>query len=391
MKAIKTPIDIIFHPRQFPQGCGMAIALSLFGITLLHNTPILANPLEEADALSPLLEMDSEFNSSEVSTQIITTRPTLPIIPLVENSVRETPPIDNRFNPTLWVQTPQFVTQDPPLLEPTSPGTTGSPDETEELRQQWLLPLPPTTFVPIEPPTATIRRGGTTRVAPGSSSISPTAFGPGFGHFFWGAGFQHRTRFTDSSDGTISTGFGLGNPRTTVGLQTTVTVLDLVSNRSYDDGFMKRGSISFKLHRLLPNDFAVAVGVENAIVWGFTDAGTSTYGVVTKRFQLRESPEEPFSRVTVSLGLGNGRFRFEDDFNNDVNTVNVFGSVGVRVHPQVSAIADWSGQDLTLAASIVPFRNIPIVLTPAIADITGSAGDGVRFRLGVGYSHFFRF
>lgn len=312
------------------------------------------------------------------------------MIPLGDNSISETPPIDNRFNPSLFAETLPLTAQDPPLAEPTSPGTPGNP-ETEDLRQQWQLPLPPTTFVPIEPPAATIRRGGTTRVAPGSSSISPTAFGPGFGQFFWGAGFQHRTRFTDSADGTISTGFGLGNPRRNVGLQTTVTVLDLVENRSYDDGFMKRGSISFKLHRLLPNDFAVAVGVENAIVWGFTDAGTSTYGVVTKRFQLRESTEEPFSRVTVSLGLGNGRFRFEDDFNNDVDTVNVFGSVGVRVHPQVSAIADWSGQDLTLAASIVPFRNIPLVLTPAIADITGSAGDGARFRLGVGYSHFFSF
>ncbi len=369
----------------------MAIALFLFSSTWVNHPPLLANSLENISALSPILEMDSDVKTDKNLPPNITTRPVLPMIPLAENSISETLPIDNPFNPSLFAETLPLTAQDPPLPEPNSSGTTESSDETEELRQQWQLPLPPTTFVPIEPPTATIRRGGTTRVAPGSSSISPTAFGPGFGQFFWGAGLQHRTRFTDSADGTISTGFGLGNPRRTVGLQTTVTVLDLMSNRSYDDGFMKRGSISFKLHRLLPNNFAVAVGVENAIVWGFTDAGTSTYGVVSKIFNLRESTAEPFSRVTVSLGVGNGRFRFEDDFNNDVNTVNVFGSVGVRVHQQVSAIADWSGQDLTLAASIVPFKNIPLVLTPAIADITGSAGDGVRFRLGFGYSHFFRF
>ncbi|MCT7966056.1 hypothetical protein NG799_06885 [Laspinema sp. D1] len=391
MKAIKAPISIISPTCQFSPKCSMAIALFLFSTTLLHHPPLLANSLEDPSAFSPILERNSDVNSEENPPKIITTRPALPMIPLAENSVWETPQIDNQFNPALFAETQQFIAQDPPLTEPTSPGTTESPDEIEDLRQQWQLPLPPTTFVPIEPPATTIRRGGTSQVAPGSSSISPTAFGPGFGQFFWGAGFQHRTRFTDSADGTISTGFGLGNPRRTVGLQTTVTVLDLMSNRNNDDGFMKRGSISFKLHRLLPNNFAVAVGVENAIVWGFTDAGTSTYGVVSKTFSPRESTEEPFSRVTVSLGLGNGRFRFEDDFNNDVNTVNVFGSVGVRVHPQVSAIADWSGQDLTLAASIVPFKNIPLVLTPAIADITGSAGDGARFRLGVGYSHFFSF
>ncbi len=71
------------------------------------------------------------------------------------------------------------------------------------------------------------------------------------------------------------------------------------------------------------------------------------------------------------------------------NSVNVFGSVGLRVAETVSLIADWTGQDLTIGASIAPFRNLPLVITPAVADITDNAGDGARFILGVGYN--FRF
>jgi hypothetical protein len=278
----------------------------------------------------------------------------------------------------------QFAPSEPPNVE--TP-TTGDRPSRESLEKQWLLPLPAEAEVTV--PQQVQRIGSQRRVAPSSSIISPTAFTARWGQAFTGAGFQERTRFTDSSDGAISTGFGVGDPRKNIAFQTTITVLDLFSNRDYDDGFMKRGSFSFKAGRLIANDWMVAVGVENAIVWGFTDAGTSVYGVVSRTFSLKETTAEPLSRLTVSLGLGNGRFRTEDDFNDDKNTVNVFGSVGLRIAQPVSAIADWSGQDLSLGLSVVPLPNIPLVISPALTDITGSAGDGVRFRVGVGYSYFF--
>ncbi|NER37817.1 MAG: hypothetical protein F6J93_28310 [Oscillatoria sp. SIO1A7] len=251
----------------------------------------------------------------------------------------------------------------------------------EALRQELLIPELPVTLTPSTLGAA---------ASPGSSSGSPTAFGANFGNFFMGASFQERTRFTDSSDGSISAGFGLGDSRKSVGLEVAVSVLDL-STRGGDNSAFDRGSFSFKLHKALPNNLAVAVGYENGIVWGFTDAGSSVYGVVSKIFQLQDSASKPFSSLTVSAGIGNGRFRSEDDFNDDRGTVNAFGSVGLRVVERVSAIADWTGQDLTLGASLVPFRNLPIVVTPAVSDITGSAGDGARFILGVGYSRSFSF
>ncbi len=278
----------------------------------------------------------------------------------------------------------QPATSAEPINAPTpTPDNTASSDlneaEIEALREQLRIPSLPVVLMPSTLGAA---------ASPGSSSGSPTAFGADFGSVFTGASFQERTRFTSSSDGAVSAGFGLGNATKAVGLEIAVSVLDLTS-RGGDDRAFDRGSVSFKLHRRLPNNFAVAVGYENALVWGFTDAGSSFYGVGSKIFQFQDSPRQPFSSLTVSLGLGNGRFRTEDDFNADKKTVNVFGSAGLRVLEPVSVIADWTGQDLTLGASIAPFRNIPIVITPAIADITGSAGDGSRFILGIGYSYSF--
>ena len=63
--------------------------------------------------------------------------------------------------------------------------------------------------------------------------------------------------------------------------------------------------------------------------------------------------------------------------------------MGLQVIPLASVIADWTGQDLFLGASIVPFRRIPLFIVPGVADVTGKAGNGARFVLGVGYGiHF---
>jgi hypothetical protein len=296
-------------------------------------------------------------------------------LPQVSNSDRASTYIVGYQPPT----TPEEISL--PTSNPENNSSSLDEAEIAALREQLKIPELPVVLTPSTLGPA---------ASPGSSSGSPTAFGADFGSLFTGASFQERTRFTESSDGAVSAGFGLGDATKAVGLEVAVSVLDLTTNNGDDQAF-DRGSFSFKLHRRFPNNFAVAVGYENAIVWGFTDAGSSLYGVGSKIFQLQDSPRKPFSSLTVSLGVGNGRFQSEDDFNADKDNLNVFGSAGLRVLEPVSVIADWTGQDLTLGASIVPFRNIPIVITPAVADITGSAGDGSRFILGVGYSYSFSY
>lgn len=217
---------------------------------------------------------------------------------------------------------------------------------------------------------------------PSISVAMPFASGLNFGSIGIGAGWQSRTRYTNLADGGLGIGIGLGNSEKFVGFDVVASILDV-------SDFARRGSLSFKLHRSLSDDFAVAVGVQNAIIWGFTDAGTSVYGVATKTFNLQESVEEPFSLLVVSAGIGGGQFRSESDIYSEIESVGVFGSAALRVVEPVNAIAEWTGQDLTLGLSYAPFRNIPIVVTGAVTDLTGNAGDGSRFLLRVGYSFSF--
>jgi hypothetical protein len=219
------------------------------------------------------------------------------------------------------------------------------------------------------------------RYSPSISYLTPSAYGKSLGQFSVGGSFQSKVRFRSESDAFVGGGLGLGDPRKAVGLDVSVGIADVTT--------FERGTIGFKVHRRLPAQVAIAVGIDNAITWGFVDGEISPYGVVSKAFQLREDPRAPFSQLYVSAGAGTGRYRSQSDIVNRRDSVGVFGSVAVRVIEQVNFITEWSGQDLTLGISILPFPKIPLVFTPAVTDVTGTAGDGPRFTIGVGYGFSF--
>ncbi|PZV24868.1 MAG: hypothetical protein DCF12_16725, partial [Snowella sp.] len=150
--------------------------------------------------------------------------------------------------------------------------------------------------------------------SPGISSNVPTAFGASLGDVGIGVGFQNRTRFTQTADGGGGIAFGLGDPYNAVGFDVGIGLNDLGINGN--GSFGSRGSFLFKLHRVLPEDFRIAVAVDNALVWGGSDADTSVYGVVSKTFRLKESRFESFSRLYLNVGVGSGIFRTEDQVNN---------------------------------------------------------------------------
>ncbi|AKE65297.1 hypothetical protein MYAER_2957 [Microcystis aeruginosa NIES-2549] len=254
-----------------------------------------------------------------------------------------------------------------------TPVDTNVSPELQRLRQEFLIEEPQTLSAKL----------AEVVVAPGASISTPIGFGASLGQIFGGFGFQSRTRFTNQADGGLSLGGGLGDPQKIVGLDVTLAILSL-----FDDN-AGRGSFSFKIHRSLPEGFAVALGFENAINWGGTDGGSSIYGVVSKFFQLTETTKEPFSQLTLSLGVGGGRFRSEGAIEDGVNSLGVFASAGLRIVEPVSAIVEWSGQDLNAGISLIPFQNIPLTVNLAGADLTGNAGDGARFVMSIGYNYFF--
>jgi hypothetical protein len=225
---------------------------------------------------------------------------------------------------------------------------------------------------------------GQVRLGPAASVSVPTAFGVDAGELFLGASYQGRTRYTEEDDAAVVAGLGIGTRRV-VALEVALTSYSTLRGAP-----LETGGASFKLHRQLPRSTSVAVGWENAILWGGSDDAGSLYATGTRVVPLRRDPSQRFSVGVVTLGIGNGRFRFEEDDADGNETVNVFGAVGLRVSEPLSVVADWTGQDLNAAASVTPIRRVPLVLTAGVADLTGAAGDGARFIFSLGYGLAFR-
>lgn len=224
-----------------------------------------------------------------------------------------------------------------------------------------------------------IKVNGDFQASPALSIVIPTAFGLDKNTGFISGSFQSRTRYTNQADGGLGIGIGLGDAQKAVGVELSYALASFGGSRDFGSG-----GFNAKVHRQLPNGFAVAAGWNGFLnVGDKNDFENSVYGVVSKIIKTREDINQPFSRVALTAGVGSGQFRSEDNAVNDSGGVNVFGNVAVRVARPVSVIAEWSGQDLGVGVSLAPFKNIPLVITPAVRDIVG-AGDGPRFVLGTG-------
>jgi hypothetical protein len=282
--------------------------------------------------------------------------------------------------------TPEVITSPADFFSQVPTTNTDQIDQSDAPVGRNMLQTEPTypeqkPFKPQKLPLVLEKKKARPASSPGITMLTPSAYGKSWRKASFGVGLQSRARFTDQADGILGVGFGLGDAKKSVGLDISIAIVDI---SDFDNG-----TISWKLHRQLPEDFAVAVGVRNFVTFGSTDGGTSGYGVITKMFRLQDNESKPLSRLYVSAGVGGGQFRSESDINNNIDSLGVFGSVAVTVAQPVNAIVEWSGQDLGLGLSVAPFKNIPLVITPGISDITGTAGDGVRFILGVAYSFSF--
>jgi hypothetical protein len=255
-----------------------------------------------------------------------------------------------------------------PQGENTQPASSDVPGIINELDN-----LPKQTF--------TTSNGNSRTLSPGFTISNPSGFGADNNTVFLVGDYQGRTRDTKLDAGVMTLGVGLGDARKAVGAEFSYTQDSFETDR-------ESGGFNAKLHRRISDDSSIAVGWNHfARIGNYLNyPKNSYYAAYTKVFKTREYLEQPFSRVAVTTGIGSGQFLNEKEASSkDPDGLNVFGTVAVRVAQPVSAIAEWTGQDLALGLSIAPFKNIPLVITPAFRDITG-AGDGARFVLGTGLS-----
>jgi hypothetical protein len=241
-------------------------------------------------------------------------------------------------------------------------------------------------------PTAPAVQQGTVAApvnAPVGGITTPSGFGANWGDAFIGFGTQSQIpaigRGAEGLDSTsLGAGFGLGDARSAIGLETSYSTAG-----SFNSKIFNRGNVNFKLHKVLADNLAVAVGWENAINHGYTgatDPGSTVYGVLTGVLPLGDT-----SNITASVGAGNGRFRTSLDIENDKQGTNLFGSLGFRVSENIALVGDYNGRNFNvgLPLTVKLSDGVGVQVTPALLDIGGNnfSGPSSRFAVsgGVGF------
>ena len=214
----------------------------------------------------------------------------------------------------------------------------------DALRAKFMLPVPDIGLG--------TEQGRFPRGAPGTSSGSPIAFGANWNDAFVGFGVQSPVRYSAAgdADGSASVGFGLGNSSNAVGLEVAVNALSSIRS-----GVGNRVGVGLKAHKLLGDNWGIALGVQGVQLNANADDRNSIYGVVTKAFSLEGTALSQFKGLTWSGGIGTEAFQMAGDLNTGKHGVGIFTSAALRVNDASSVILDWSGQDLNLGVSFVPY------------------------------------
>jgi S-layer homology domain len=235
---------------------------------------------------------------------------------------------------------------------------------------------------------------------PVSGLTTPSGFGANWGTVFIGSGYQDSLApnpwlgsqrsaplLVNTSGFGLGAGFGIGNSRDLVGLETSYSTS---SNGGGPDGstplgLFSRGAVNFKLHKQFGDNFAIAAGWENAIKHGYDSSDQTVrdtfYGVVTGVLPVSDT-----NNFTASVGIGNGRFRQIADIVNDRDKTAFFGSLGFRISDNIGIVTDYNGRNFSVGLPL-NFRlsdNIGVQVTPAILDVAGDKISGEVSRFGIG-------
>jgi hypothetical protein len=333
---------------------GASVGLSTIGMASAAQAE---TPTDESTTIA-IESVGQTAGASIVSTQASLTQASLTQASLAQASLAQATASQPQLQPLTERQT---VAQANPAIaaEP-------SAEEIEKIRQELL----------IEPLTQ-LRAPGYT---PGSTAGGPTAFGSNWGDVFVGLSLSNRRGRANEADGAITAGFGLGDAKNAVGLETTVNIGSLRR-------FAANGDVGFKLHRNLSEDSAIAIGWDTGIKWGDEnrDVPSTVYGVATKIMKLRPDDKDNALPLTVSIGLGGGRFRSFEDTTARRGSVGLFGSVGLQVAPQASLVSTWTGRDLNMGVSFVPIKTTPLFITAVAANLLRRNDNETVFTIGIGY------
>jgi hypothetical protein len=283
---------------------------------------------------------------------------------------------------------PNPTSSEPSSVTPTAGGSNSSLQESQNLRMR---------LDGVSKQEFDIKCPCYGQLSPGMTLFNPAGFGADKNTLFLTGSYQSSIRQFGGSDGELGVGLGVGDARDWLGLEVAYTMFSFGRSQGFGSG-----AFSAKVHKRLDDDLSVAVGWNRFadVKFGggagidFDYPKNSYYGAITKVFATTDNVDSFLSRIALTAGVGGGVFLPEQTLRDaaaagtDPSGVNVFGSAAFRIAQPVSAIVEWTGQDLAAGLSIVPFQGFPLVISPGFRDIAG-AGNGARFVVGAGLTYQF--
>jgi len=213
------------------------------------------------------------------------------------------------------------------------------------------------------------------------SIMTPSGFG-GYGTAVFGgvAGIYPQV-YTHHPDFIASGGICVGDPLKSINFAAIINVLNVnkFNDLSYSfilsKAIFKGSSISAGGLQLFPN-------------LRQTDFPNATFYIAySHAVQTIPSKITGESKLTYTIGVGNGRFllKSDEDFITGKGKygTGVFGSVSYEIFKHINLNAEWTGQNLALSTGLRPAK-IPISFGVGVTNLTAYSSDkaGVIFSMG---------
>ena len=231
-------------------------------------------------------------------------------------------------------------------------------------------------------PLKTTDRSGTLSPDDALQSITiPSGFG-GYGTYvFGGVGGAYPQVYQKNADLIASGGFCAGNPVEAVNVAAGLNLTDVHRFRDFSGNLI--------VSRTIFAGSSISVGGLQLFANKHqSDApGATFYFAFSHAIQTLPSATEGASRLSYTIGIGNGRFYVKsfDDIKAGKGThgTAVFGSISYEIIRHVNINAEWSGMNLGVTFGLRPFKN-PLSIGIGVVDLTRYSADkpGMTFTFG---------
>ena len=226
------------------------------------------------------------------------------------------------------------------------------------------------------------------RLRPSLGGGKPTGYVGGWGDYFISGTAGTRgdadQELRDFLDGSVNVGFAIGDPVRAIGVE-------VYWGAGSIKDFNANGGFGVSAGRLLVNRWNLQVAAAGGVI-DFYQYGdepgsrfSSPYGALTFATPLR--PRNPQFQQVLQVTVGGGGKGFAQiDSNFQISEGGFFAAAGVEVLPNLGVSAGVSNRSTVVNLSYVPFRNLPIFVNLAAADVFETTPYGVSGLLTVGWS-----